>query len=91
MILVPWAHIASWYYIIDTYAMFAAFVKKRNMTHRRIKAKLILFILDKWPFLFHHFLLTVLGYPLVVVSPTASLIITLPISKTVVTFGRSHI
>lgn len=65
--MIPWCHVAAPYYIIDTYAMTVAFMKKENVARHRTKAKLIMFVLEKWPFLLHH-LFIVIGYPVIVVS-----------------------
>ena len=57
---------AAPYYIIDTYAMTAAFMSQQSMARRRLSTKLILFVLEKWPYLLHHAFIAV-GYPVIVV------------------------
>jgi hypothetical protein len=52
--------------------MTAVFMRQDHIIRRRLKTKLILFFLEKWPFLLHHMFVAV-GYPIVVVSkPSAS-------------------
>lgn len=55
------------YYIVDTYAMTAAFMKKEDIARRRLKTRVILFIKEKWSYLLHHIFIAI-GYPIVVVS-----------------------
>lgn len=65
-VLIPWTHVAAWYYIVDTYAMYMAFSMRKNIVHRRTKAKLILFLLEKWSYILHHLFIAV-GYVVIVV------------------------
>lgn len=65
-LLIPWLHLVAPYYIVDTYAMTAAFMKKENVAHRRLKTKVVLFFMEKWSYLLHHVFIAV-GYPIIVV------------------------
>ncbi len=58
---------AAPYYIIDTYAMLAAFMTQDYIVHRKIRTKLLMFVQKKWPFLLHHLIIAI-SYPIIVVS-----------------------
>ena len=66
-LLIKWTHFAALYYIVDTYAMTAVFMRKEEIARRRTRAKWILYAKEKWPYLLHH-IFVVIGYPIVVVS-----------------------
>lgn len=66
-VLYPWLHVAAPYYLVDTYAMTAAYMKREEVARRRrLRTKLVLFLRDKWPYLLHHVFIAI-GYPVIVV------------------------
>lgn len=66
-LLIPWCHVAAPYYIVDTYAMATTFMGQDRVIRWKFRTKIILFILEKWPYLLHHTFVAV-GYLIIVVS-----------------------
>ena len=67
--LLPYIHFIVPYFVVDVYAMYSSYtagsVAGKGLS---LTVKLRLFLLRKLPFIIHHGILLLLGYPLVVVS-----------------------
>ncbi len=67
-ILIPWCHIAAWYFIVDLYNMYDAFRTKNDISHLPRHQRYMTYVRAKWPYVLHHVVLFTFGYQVVVVS-----------------------
>lgn len=67
-ILIPWSHIAAWYFIVDLYNMYDAYRVKNNIAHLPMHQRYLKYVRAKWPYVLHHVVLFTFGYQVVVVS-----------------------
>lgn len=67
-ILIPWCHIAAWYFVVDLFNMYDAFQAKNDISHLSRPQRLLAYVRAKWPYVVHHVVLFSIGYQVVVVS-----------------------
>ena len=66
--VIPIIHLAAWYYPVDMYAMFKAYVLRKNLSNLSLKKQIGIFLTKKWSLVAHHVALFGIGYPLIAVS-----------------------
>lgn len=62
----PVMHIGAWYFPVDMYAMFRAYVMRKNLNDLSLKMQVRAFLAKKWSLVLHHIVLFGVGYPVVV-------------------------
>lgn len=66
-LLIPWCHIAAWYFVVDLFNMYDAFRTKNDISHLSALGRYSLYVKLKWPYVVHHVVLFIFGYTAVVV------------------------
>ena len=66
-VLIPWCHIAAWYFVVDLYNMYDAFSTKNDISHLPLFRRWLTYVREKWPYVVHHTVLFSFGYTVVVV------------------------
>lgn len=67
-LLIPWCHIAAWYFVVDLFNMYDAFQAKHDISHLSWSQRYWTYVGAKWPYVVHHVVLFIFGYQVVVVS-----------------------